>query len=387
MMLSFSYARHRLTVLRLGWALALAPFAVGAQEPAPATKVCAGGDVTLGTNLDTSWTRLWERRLGRPVDPLPASDSLVEPLRPLVMDADIVLVNVEGAIGEGRAPPKCGRRSRLCYAMRSPAAAARALRNIAGDTAVVVVGNVANNHAGDAGLAGRRETLDHLREAGVLVTGADTLATVAVTARGDTVAILGFATSAATPDARDYAAVRRHVRRAAQAYGRVIVTMHLGSEGGAAQRTRNREERLAGERRGNPIAFARAAQSGGARLVVGHGPHVVRALEWREGTLTAYSLGNLVTYGPFSFKAPNDRAAVLCATLDDAGAVQYAELRSTVQHPPGLVAWDPTNRAAALADSLGRLDFPRTGARISVDGRIAPPDSTAHIGVRKERQR
>ncbi len=355
-----------------------------AQDVAPGTKVCSGGDVTLGTNLDTGWSRLWEQRLGRAIAPLPPPDSLLAPLRTLVMDADIVLVNVEGAIGEGRAPRKCGRNSTNCYAMRMPVSAARALRNIAGDTSVIVVGNVANNHAGDAGLEGRVETLEHLRRAGVLVTGADTLPTVAVTARGDTVAFLGFATSTATPDARDYAAVRRHVLRAARRYPRVIVTMHLGNEGAGAQRVFNREERLGRAPRGNPVAFARAAQEGGADVIVGHGPHVMRALEWRASTLVAYSMGNLVTYGPFSFKPPNDRAAILCTTLGGNGTVTYAELRSTLQSPPGLVAFDSTNRAAATADSLGRLDFPRTGARIAVDGRIASRDSIATIPVRKD---
>lgn len=376
----------RCRLLALTVSLVFVATATGAQAPLGAARVCVGGDVTLGTNLDTGWTRLWEQRLGVSVVPLPAPDSLLRPLQPLMAGADLVLVNVEAAIGEGRAPRKCGRRSTMCYAMRSPIAAALALRGIAGDTSVVVVGNVANNHGGDAGLAGRTETIEHLRNAGVLVTGADTLPTVAVTARGDTIAILGFATSTATPDARDYAAVRRHVERAARVYPRVIVTMHLGGEGAAAQRTRNREERLARERRGNPIAFARAARAGGAHLVVGHGPHVMRALEWRNGALVAYSLGNLVTYGPFSFKAPNDRAGVLCATLDSAGVVSGAELRSTVQSPPGLVAFDSTHRAAALADSLGRLDFPRTGARLDSTGRIAAPVPVEQVPVRKDRR-
>src|SRR5205085_9585279 len=134
-----------------------------------------------------------------------------------------------------------------------------------------------------------------LQAAGVLVTGADTLATVAVTASGDTVAFLGFSTSG-IPDARDLAAVRRHVERASLQYPRVVVTMHLGAEGRGAQRTRNVNERLQREQRGNPVAFARAVRAGAANLVIGHGPHVMRALEWREGMLVAYSLGNLVTY-------------------------------------------------------------------------------------------
>lgn len=372
-------------------ALALAPLvlSIAAQDTAGGgrSRVCAAGDVTLGTNLDTGWTRLWERRLGTMVEALPRPDSLLAPVAPLFAGADVVVVNLEGAIGEGRAPRKCGRRSRNCFAMRMPVSAARALRRIAADTTVAVVANIANNHSGDAGLAGREATISHLRAAGVMVTGADTLPTVVVTRAGDTVAVLGFGTSTATPDARDHAAVARHVARAAASYPRLVVTMHLGGEGAPAQRVRDREERLARERRGNPIAFARAASAAGARLIAGHGPHVLRAVEWRQGALIAYSLGNFVTYGPFSFRPPNDRGAVLCAALSADGRVSDAELRASYQRPPGFAAPDSSRRALALVDSLGGLDLPRTRVRIAPDGRLAPPEPglPRRIETRKER--
>jgi poly-gamma-glutamate capsule biosynthesis protein CapA/YwtB (metallophosphatase superfamily) len=327
---------------------------------------------------------MWEQRLGRAVDPLPDPRDLLLPLRDLVADADVVVVNMEAAIGERRVPGKCGPRSRNCYAMRSPNASAAALREIAGDTSVAVVANIANNHSGDAGPSGRAETIERLEAAGVYVTGADTIATEVVTSRGDTVAVLGFSTSPGTPDVRDLAAVRRHVERAARKYSRVIVTMHLGGEGSGAQRTRDVEERLGSERRGNPVQFATTASRAGANLIAGHGPHVMRAIEWRNGALVAYSLGNLVTDGPFSFRSPNDRAGILCATLARDGTVTEAQLRATVQSPPGLVAADPGRRAITLVDSLGRLDFP--GSRASLDslGRIQVPVRSPRVPVAKD---
>lgn len=336
-------------------------------------RVCAGGDVTLGTNLDTAWTAVAAHRLGRRVPALPDPDSLLAPLRPLFRGADVVLLNVEGAIGEGEAPAKCPPGATACYALRQPAAAAAALRGVAGDS-TAVVGNVANNHARDAGLPGFDETVERLTAAGVLVTGADTAATEVVTPRGDTLAVLGFSTSGGgAPDARDLAGVRRIVAAAAARYHRVIVTMHLGAEGARAQRTRDSTERYFGYSRGNPVAFARAATEAGADLVIGHGPHVVRAMQWRRGALVAYSLGNLLTYGPFQLAAPLDRGAVLCATLDVNGAPRAAELRATRQRRPGHAAPDPTRRAVRLVDSLSRLDFPRTRARMSARGVVTVP--------------
>jgi hypothetical protein len=348
------------------------------QAPAPAradtagVRICAGGDVTLGTNLDTAWVHTAWARLGRRVPALPPPDSLVEPLRPLVADADIVLWNVEGAIGDGRINRrKCAAGSTACYAFRSPSAAAEALRRVA-DSAEVVA-NVANNHARDDGDVGLRNTMRHLDDAGVRVTGADTLATPVTTAEGDTVAFLGFAQWSG-PDPRNLGAVRRHVRRAADRWPRVVVTMHMGAEGRGNQRTRDRGEIFYGEDRGNVVAFARTATAAGADLVIGHGPHVLRAVEWRGDALVFYSLGNLLTYGPFSLVEPMNRGAIACAVLDDDGRVVSAQLRSTRQRPPGTVQADPSGRAAALADSLSAMDFANTAARIyPVTGDVLRP--------------
>jgi poly-gamma-glutamate capsule biosynthesis protein CapA/YwtB (metallophosphatase superfamily) len=333
-------------------------------------RVCAGGDVTLGTNLDPVWASESARRLaasyGLSADP----DSLAPQLRPFVSGADLVLLNIEGAIGEGRAPRKCSPKSTSCYAFRQPPNTARALRAVV-DSSVTVVGNVANNHSHDAGPSGRDSTIALLDAAGIFVTGADTLATPVVLSSGDTVGVLGFYTDNDSPDARDLPAVRRHVARAARRYGTVIVTMHLGAEGPAAQRTRNaREMFLKTIDRGNPVGFADAAFAGGATLVIGHGPHVVRAAQWRGTRMVFYSLGNLLTYGPFNLREPMNRGVVACATVDSAGFVSLPELRPTMQLAPGVLQADPERRTIMLIDSLSALDFPMTGATVDASGVI-----------------
>jgi hypothetical protein len=323
-------------------------------------RICAGGDVTLGTNLDTAWTKQMSEWLKRPVPALPDPNVILRPLRRLVGDADIVLLNVEGAIGSGPVEkPKCDPAARGCYALRQPPATAAALRRLA--PRAQVVGNLSNNHALDAGMRGLERTEALLERADVRITGVDTLATPVVTRTGDTVAFLGFSTSVG-PDLRDVEAVKRHVARAAARYPLLVVTMHLGAEGRAAQRTRDTSEVYLEEQRGNPVAFAHAAADAGATLVVGHGPHVVRALEWRNRSLIAYSLGNLVNYGPFSLREPLNRGAILCTVLDARRGVSSAYLRPTRQRAPGRVSSDRSSRAVILADSLARLDFPDSGA-------------------------
>ncbi len=360
--------------------------------------MCAGGDVTLGSNMDTAWIR---RMTGLIVDSLPVSDSLVDshlasretliaPLRELVAGASVVLVNAEGAIGGGAViDPKCLPGHPTCYALRSSPLAARALRTL-GDTTAVVVANVANNHTRDAGSEGFAMTLALLDSAGLLVTGADTNPTLATTAAGDTTAILGFS-AWSYPGVEDTADVRRLVSRAVSRYRRVIVTAHLGAEGRVAQRTPDSLERFVGERRGNPIVFAHVAVDAGAGLVIGHGPHVMRAAEWRRDALIFYSLGNLLNYGPFDLREPMDRGAVMCATLDSAGRPHAVVLHPTRQVDAGIVRADvKRRRALVLVDSLSRLDFPRTGVAVdrvtgAVTRRIVAPRSHVQGTISRRR--
>ncbi|HYC50311.1 MAG TPA: CapA family protein [Gemmatimonadaceae bacterium] len=342
------------------------------DTPAPPVfRVCAGGDITLGTNLDTTWQKLGARRLRASYGMSDSPHALVAPLKPIFADAHLVLLNVETAIGEGPARTKCGPRSKNCYAFRGPPESAYALRSL-GDSAAVVVGNVANNHARDAGPEGYVSTMRHLRSAGILVTGHDTLATPVQLADSTTVGVIGFYTGDILADARNLGAVRRHVARAVEQFGTVIVTAHIGAEGIGAQRTRDSTEWFLESRidRGNPVAFARAAFDAGATLVIGHGPHVLRAAEWYDDDrLAIYSLGNLLTYGPFSNVEPINRGAVACA--DIAGRrVLGADIRPTVQRAPGVVAYDHTRRALMLIDSLSLLDFPTNGARVDPWGEL-----------------
>jgi Bacterial capsule synthesis protein PGA_cap len=323
-------------------------------------RVCAGGDITLGTNLDTAWKRK--------AKPLLSPDSLVTPLVPFFAGADIILINAEGAFGDD--PPtdtKCHKKKSHCFVLRQPARAAIALRKL-GDSATVVA-NVANNHAHDAGDDGFVHSVHLLRQAGLLVTGADTLPTLAVTKRGDTIAVFGFS-AWSSPGVNDLTAVTRLVTAAHARYGRVIVTAHMGAEGADAQRTGDSTEHYVGEDRGNVVAFAHAVMDAGAWLVIGHGPHVLRAAEWRDSALVLYSLGNFLNYGPFNMDAPRNSGAVVCATLDSLGAPNNVLVEPTHQISEGIVRADSSGRARVLLDSLSGLDFPSTGVTIDSTGAV-----------------
>lgn len=357
-------SRH--TLLAVLAALLLATPAL-AQDQGPTVRVCAGGDMMLGSNLQRGGGAPAERAAPDSA----ALQALVAPLVPLFADAQLAILNVEGAIGSGPAPRKCSATSTSCYAFRQPIEAAFAFRTVAPNAAVI--GGVANNHAMDAGRAGWQQTATHLGAAGVFVTGMDTLPTMIPVAEGDSVAVLAFSTFSAGPDARNLAAVQRHVARAAARTRRVVVAVHHGAEGPGAQRTADRVETAFGENRGNPVAFARTAVDAGASLVVGHGPHVLRAAEWRGNALVFYSLGNLLTNGSFSVSGPSGRGAVACADITAEGRAERGLVRSTRQLRAGQLIEDPEGRGAWLIDSLGQLDFPASAARVGSDGQVLRP--------------
>jgi hypothetical protein len=354
---SYHLLRTPLAAL-FGVALAAGRGATGTGREPRTVRVCAGGDVAMGTNIDPRW---------QPGAAALRPDSLVRAIAPLFAGADIALVNVEGAIGDGAAPAKCKANSNSCYALRQPPGTEVALRALLPSGRVV--GNVANNHAHDAGMPGFAETLRRLAGAGVLATGAETLATPVPIADGDAIGVLGFSPWSVA-SVLDVDAVRRHVARAVSRYHRVIVTMHIGAEGPGARHVTDRAEMFAGERRGNSVAFARAATEAGASLVIGHGPHVVRGIEWAGPALVAHSLGNLLTYGPFNTRDYAGRAAVLCATIEPDGAVDGVVLRPTRIVPPGVATPDPAARALADFRELSAADFPVTGAAIGADGAV-----------------
>ena len=106
--------------------------------------------------------------------------------------------------------------------------------------------------------------------------------------------------------------------------------MHAGAEGADADRVTDREEYYLGEDRGDAEAFAHMAIDAGASLVIASGPHVMRGMQFYQGRLIAYSLGNFAGYGNFGTSGDLDLGAVLHVTLSSAGPVRA---RPDLPHP------------------------------------------------------
>jgi hypothetical protein len=115
-----------------------------------------------------------------------------------------------------------------------------------------------------------------------------------------------------------------------------------------------------------------AAIDAGADLVIGHGPHVLRALELYRGKLIAYSLGNFLTYARFNIDGPSGLTAALKVRIDaGTGGLLDAALLPFRLAGEGIPVPDPERKAVRLIRSLTRTDIARPGIVITDDGKVA----------------
>jgi poly-gamma-glutamate capsule biosynthesis protein CapA/YwtB (metallophosphatase superfamily) len=91
----------------------------------------------------------------------------------------------------------------------------------------------------------------------------------------------------------------------------------------------------------------------GADMVISHHPHVLQGVEWYQGRLIAYSLGNLVFDQDFLATFPS---ALLRVVIDDTGVVQARLLPvMLVGYRPVPVAGDAAERIVRLLDTRSAL--------------------------------
>jgi poly-gamma-glutamate capsule biosynthesis protein CapA/YwtB (metallophosphatase superfamily) len=279
---------------------------------------------------------------------------------------DIVFGNLEGTLTDATTS-KCKPKAKDCFAFRVPPEFASDLR-----AAGFTVMNNANNHSYDFGAAGRADTVEALHAAGIAQTGLPGEITV-VHAGGLRVAILGFAPYSATASLLDLATARALIRQADARTDIVIVAIHAGAEGTAAQHVTGAEESYVGEDRGNAAAFAHMAVDAGADLVIGSGPHVLRGMELYHGRLIAYSLGNFAGYHNFGLDGVLGDSAVLHVRLTAKGAFHSGRIASVRLVDAGMPEPDPAGTGAQLVAQLSRDDLGSRAIRVTPAGRIAPP--------------
>jgi len=144
-------------------------------------------------------------------------------------------------------------------------------------------------------------------------------------------------------------------------YDIIIVSFHGGAEGRNAIHIKDSTETYLGENRGNVIAFAHTVIDAGADMVIGHGPHVLRAMEVYKNKLIAYSLGNFLTYGNINISGINGINIILQAEIENStGDFIRGKLISIQQVGNGIPALDETKEGFHLIQNLTSEDIPKS---------------------------
>jgi len=304
----------------------------------------------------------------KPVLPKDADFVKLDPVIEMCQGAQILFGNLEGIfITEDIKPVKCSeesRKARRCYEFGMPMELLDVLRKFH-----FKVLNLDNNHTADYGEQGYLFTKDVLSNIGIhpIPKGDHTVLKIG----GKSIAFVGFGFTTNSNHVSNINGAKTIIQQLKEKNHLVFVSFHGGAEGADANHVYNEVEMYYNENRGNLVAFSHAVIDAGADLVIGHGPHVLRALELYKNKLIAYSLGNFYTYGQFKLRNSTEIGAILEIELSDTtGQFVKGIIHSTKQLSWGIPIPDKENTAIQIIKDLTQEDFPDTQLIIHDDGRI-----------------
>ena len=307
------------------------------------------GDIMLGTSFPQNY-----------LSPNNGED-ILKNVTNFINNSDIAIGNLEGCLADSGKSTKCDS-SENCYAFRMPVKYGNLLKKAGFDLL-----SIANNHINDFGNLGRKSTIDVLNKLNIGWSGPKK--TYAELIIGDIkVVFVAFCTYEHSNDLRKIDQSKNIIKNLAKKYDVVIVSFHGGAEGGEALRVPDTTEYYCGENRGNLREFTHAVVDGGADLVFGHGPHVLRGMEIYKNRLIAYSLGNFATYKRFSLAGNLGKSAILKVNLNKNGQFISGKIIPIKQIYSGIPVIDKSNYSIKLINKLSTLDFPENGIQIDSTG-------------------
>jgi len=309
-------------------------------------KIKAVGDIMLGSVT--------------PKEILPSDDGneFVKSAANLLDGADIVFGNLEGSfITDEMEPKKCSEASRkreTCYEFGMPDYLAGSLKELGFN-----VINQDNNHSEDYGYEGYLFTQEKLEELNIKFMPKQGLAKFNL--KNVRIAIAAFGYSENSHHISDLENANNVINSLNEKYDIIIVSFHGGAEGRDALHIKDSTETYLGENRGNVISFAHTVIDAGADMVIGHGPHVLRAMEIYKNKLIAYSLGNFLTYGNMNISGINGVNVILQAELENStGDFLRGRLISIQQVGYGIPSLDESNEGFHLIKNLTAEDIPKS---------------------------
>lgn len=278
-------------------------------------------------------------------------------------NSDINFANLEGAIANTNT--QSSKRSKNSYSFRMPPYMANRIAE-AGFNIVAV----ANNHSRDFGDKGYKQTQEYLKNAGIKIVGNILNTATIIEIKNKKIGFLAFYYfSYANNSIQDITSAKALVEKTKKECDFLVVSFHGGAEGRNMFRVPKETEIFYGENRGDVYKFARAVSDAGADLIIGHGPHVLRAMEIYNNSFIAYSLGNFVGYKQFSLAGNNGISAILQITLNDNLKINSAKVIPIKLINGGIPAVDDSKEAINKLNNYADLDFPNGGVKFNSEGK------------------
>ena len=313
-------------------------------------KIKAVGDIVPGTNYPSN--RLHSQK-----------KVLFQSVKPLLQGADFLFGNFESTLTNYPYSSK-GVGGGLIVPFRTPPSYTQILKEAGFD-----ILSVANNHSFDFYAQGFKDTIQNLDKTGIKAVGKKGQILIAHY-QGISIAWIGFSYLDNHNSINKLAKAKALLEKARKRADLVVISVHAGAEGTDAMRVRNQTEVFAGENRGNLVKFSHTMIDSGADLILGHSPHVPRALELYKGKLIAYSLGNFMGYRTLSTDAELAYSLVLEVELNKKGDFVTGKIIPVYLNRQGIPYPDRQGRSIKLIRQLTQLDFPKTPLTIKNNGQI-----------------
>lgn len=315
------------------------------------------GDIMMGSNYPNDYG-------------LPANEGLqlMKEVEPILKNADVTFGNLEGVLLNQGGIAKTCRDPKVCYVFRSPEKYVQNLANAGFD-----VMSLANNHSGDFGDLGKKSSIKSLEDAGIMQAGQVTKPYLIFEKQGIKYGLAAFAPNTGCANINDLREAKRIIAKLDSTTDIVIVSFHGGAEGPQHEHVPRKNEIFYGENRGDVYQFAHQLIDAGADIVLGHGPHVTRAIEVYKDKFIAYSLGNFCTYGGINVTGINGLAPIIKVYTNAVGDFYKAHITSTKQTTLGPVSIDPQKQVLKRIQQLTKQDFPETRVEIDDSGWVRKP--------------
>jgi hypothetical protein len=304
--------------------------------------ICAVGDIMIGSAYPSESN-------------LPPKDGInsFKQVKPF-LKGDLVFGNLEGCFLDSGKSTKCKDTvGNSCFAFRMPERYAGIIKD-----AGFNLFSIANNHVGDFGLKGRTKTVQILDSLNIKYAGLQSYPSTIFEKDSVKYAFCAFAPNENTVSINKLDSAKILVEELKRQANIVIVSFHGGAEGSKFEHVTRKKEVFYKENRGNVYEFAHAVIDAGADIVLGHGPHVTRAVEVYKNKFIAYSLGNFCTYGMFNLKGINGIAPLLQIQMNGYGDFLSAKVISVRQDKLRGLTIDPNHLAFEKLKSLTNADFP-----------------------------